>query len=498
MSRALRVTSLVAFALGPLLWYPSPARGSLQHESHHSWPISLDSVTVTGTVIVDDTLPHSMYFLDVNGDGVAEYLLAFGPWWYEPPSGAVLPSAGAAITVVGAVQDSTPLPALIVFELDGMTWREPVEYGMHGWNGEPSWTFQGDTLTVTGTAMVDTTYFYDHYYLDTDGDTIPEYQLGFGPAWYESASGAARPSDGDEIKVWGITHERDGLTLLAVYVINEMEWRPFVAPAPWAGRWIHRDHAGTLYAYCVNDTTNRLGFPFGHMGHGMGGNWPDSAFAQFWRVPPDSMPGPRDPERFMGFYLNVHDPGGQSMMNGQFGGQQHMMQFENELQFRFHFYDEDLERHGLSIEGMKVRYWDEETQTWTDVQSIDVDTETNTVTFGTGDLRSYYAILAPAVSTAREGASPEAGPSTFVLHQNHPNPFYRVTTITYDLSAARRAALRVYDVSGRLVATLVDEGQPAGRHRITFDGSGLPSGVYFYRLGGDGQHSTARPMTLVR
>ncbi|NIR51747.1 hypothetical protein GWO43_24535, partial [candidate division KSB1 bacterium] len=122
---------------------------------------------------------------------------------------------------------------------------------MHGWNGDPFWDTQGDTLTVTGVAMVDTTYFYHQYFLDTDNDSIPEYKLGFGPPWYEPESGATRPQDGETVTVFSRVHGLPGTEMLSVYQINGLEWRPLDEPAPWAGSWMHREHSDTTYAYCV-------------------------------------------------------------------------------------------------------------------------------------------------------------------------------------------------------------------------------------------------------
>jgi hypothetical protein len=68
------------------------------------------------------------------------------------------------------------------------------------------------------------------------------------------------------------------------------------------------------------------------------------------------------------------------------------------------------------------------------------------------------------------------------LHQNHPNPFNPTTTIEFNLSKAGPAAIEVYDVGGRRVATILDEFKGAGPHSVTFNASGLTSGVYFYRL----------------
>ncbi len=77
-------------------------------------------------------------------------------------------------------------------------------------------------------------------------------------------------------------------------------------------------------------------------------------------------------------------------------------------------------------------------------------------------------------------------PSGYQLEQNYPNPFNPTTTITYTLSSRQRVTVSIYDVLGRNVRTLFNGEATAGKHRVVFDGRGLPSGVYIYRL-------TARP-----
>jgi hypothetical protein len=78
-------------------------------------------------------------------------------------------------------------------------------------------------------------------------------------------------------------------------------------------------------------------------------------------------------------------------------------------------------------------------------------------------------------------------PSDFALSHNYPNPFNPVTTIRYAIPQAERVALRVYNLLGQQVATLVDARQEAGFYAIQWDGKdaqGRPaaSGVYFYRM----------------
>ena len=73
-------------------------------------------------------------------------------------------------------------------------------------------------------------------------------------------------------------------------------------------------------------------------------------------------------------------------------------------------------------------------------------------------------------------------PVNFKLYQNYPNPFNPVTKIRYSLSKAGHVSLKAFDISGKEVITLVSGRQDAGEKEVTFEGTGLSSGIYFYRL----------------
>jgi len=73
-------------------------------------------------------------------------------------------------------------------------------------------------------------------------------------------------------------------------------------------------------------------------------------------------------------------------------------------------------------------------------------------------------------------------PTEYALHSAYPNPFNPVTTLGFDLPENSRVRLSVYDISGRLVAAVVDGWRSAGYHEVAFDASHLASGVYIYRL----------------
>lgn len=88
-------------------------------------------------------------------------------------------------------------------------------------------------------------------------------------------------------------------------------------------------------------------------------------------------------------------------------------------------------------------------------------------------------------------------PSHYSLNQNWPNPFNPSTEITYSLKKPGNTVLKVYDLFGREITTLINEPQSVGIHRITFDGSRMASGIYFYRLQ-SGEFTAVRKMTLIK
>jgi photosystem II stability/assembly factor-like uncharacterized protein len=88
-------------------------------------------------------------------------------------------------------------------------------------------------------------------------------------------------------------------------------------------------------------------------------------------------------------------------------------------------------------------------------------------------------------------------PSTFALHQNFPNPFNPSTIISYQIASLSKVSLKVYDLLGREVATLVNEVKPQGSYTAAFNAAKLPSGVYFYRLQA-GRYNSVKKLLLLK
>jgi len=85
----------------------------------------------------------------------------------------------------------------------------------------------------------------------------------------------------------------------------------------------------------------------------------------------------------------------------------------------------------------------------------------------------------------------------FKVYQNYPNPFNPTTTITYAVPQRTNVSVKVYNITGKEVATLVNEVKDAGAYSVNFNAENLSSGVYFYKISA-GQFSSVRKMILIK
>ena len=88
-------------------------------------------------------------------------------------------------------------------------------------------------------------------------------------------------------------------------------------------------------------------------------------------------------------------------------------------------------------------------------------------------------------------------PAHFTLFQNYPNPFNPSTTIEYSIPKQAHVTLKVFDLLGREVKTLINEEIPAGNYKVDFNGSNIPSGIYFYSIEA-GRYSATKKLLLLK
>lgn len=118
---------------------------------------------------------------------------------------------------------------------------------------------------------------------------------------------------------------------------------------------------------------------------------------------------------------------------------------------------------------------------------------TTTATTTSGSTSMFSDSIAVSTSVDR---LPEAAPRTFALRQNYPNPFNPVTTIVFDVAESCQVTLKLFDIRGRKILTLIDKRMQPGTYQAILGADRLPSGTYIYRIT-MGRFQAARKMTLI-
>ena len=420
----------------------------------HVDPDSLQLKTVSGNVMVDSVSEmHHIYFLDVNNDSQPDYMLNFGPFWYEPDSSmAVRPMNGDSITVYGGMIENTMMDyvMLMVYSIDGKFWRDPYEpmwnnldgymnmMGHHdGDCGDFSFGWNHDsltTVTITGTALVDSTFIIEHYYLDTNNDSVPDYILNFGPPWYEPVSGAIRPTNGTQIIIVGGKIEMPHYNMIVVYEINGMAWRDSSDLGfNFGGGWMNSN--ATLpqkFNSAFDDSDWMVVNPGWHMGGMHGGMMmPDSIFAQIFEVYPNNLPGIDNQHAFAGYQFNLMYPSGQQGMGSRFGCGG-MMQFNNNMDFQLHYNNMQLNENGIDENTIKVKYYDASSNSWINMPNTEMNAASNTIKFSRNSVNNLLILTGETITGVSNG-NKNISINSFKLFQNYPNPFNPTTDIRFEL-----------------------------------------------------------------
>jgi hypothetical protein len=139
----------------------------------------------------------------------------------------------------------------------------------------------------------------------------------------------------------------------------------------------------------------------------------------------------------------------------------------------------------VAFEGFKFSHW---VDGLSDADSIVV----------TGPINELVAVFKQTGSVSVGDSSTEI-PTSIELEQNHPNPFNPTTQIWFALPEAQQVTIRVFDITGRVVAELLNNVKySAGSHKVTFDGSELSSGIYIYTMTTDTRRSLSRKLLLLK
>jgi hypothetical protein len=488
---------------------------SLMAQTGECLPDSMEEINVSGTVITDTLNSHVNYFLDIDGDLIGDYKLNFGPAWYEPDSSdAVRPDDGAAVEIYGYLNDCNQdsFYTIIVLEINGEFWRDVYE---------PSWTkltkernryknsFQNhkgfsfgwlndsiEIVTIDGVTLIDTTTHFWHYYLDVDNDAMPDYFLNFGPPWYEPTSGLEKPSEGENVSLTGAAVEKDSISIFFVFEINGEVWIDTTGlGTQMGGGWIHSNMNQERKIMIPHDPLNHMnihqgwndGKPHGNM------NLPDSLYCQMLQLFPQNIPYTANEKVFAGYEIGVFTKARVNLMvqKDSVGSK---IKFANQVNFQFHFCNEQLENQNMNKNTVQLKFWNHEGKNW-EVVDAEIDELNNLIAFESTDIPSLV-ILTADEATALDDSDTRIV-SGFELKQNYPNPFNPSTTIGFDLNEDAKVVLSVYNVLGQKLFELVNAKYSTGSYQVVLNGEMLTSGIYFYEIK-TGNQRQIKKMTLLK
>ena len=478
-----------------LLYFPNTVNASWIQECD-----SLQAISISGYAIVDTSHKYSLYYLDTNDDGEAEYKLNFGPWWYMPDSSeAVRPVDGQFTEIEGFIcvccDDS--IAVIKVSSIDGAFWRDPF---FPSWNkvGKKNhrhiWSYRNhhgfafgwlnDSLVweeLTGVTLIDTTFNNYHYYLDTDNDTIPDYQLNFGPPWYDGFDEIDRPSAFESINVAGYLFEKKGPDLLFVIELNNYVW---VDTSSWhrnfGGAWIYRNMNQHKMIHVMHDSTSGFKISNGWFVNNQGDKNPlDSVFCQILDLFPENVPYANQERILAAYEIGLFKPNHQNMLaiGDSIGGQ---IGFTHQIRYTFRYQDKNIENSNIQENNLCVKIWNFQKGQWEIVENAVFDYDQNVVYFDLNIIPGLI-IISEAIATATADFHVKQ-PEEFQLMQNYPNPFNSRTKIEFYLVEGSMIEISLYNTLGEKVSTILNAQILPGLHTVNIELNDLPSGVYYYIL----------------
>lgn len=299
-------------------------------------------------------------------------------------------------------------------------------------------------VILVGTAVVihpDTAHpLRTFYLLDVDQDLTPDYRLSFGPPWYNPPSGAQRPVNGDIITIVGGLLTYGDPPLIVVFSINGLPWRE-------AHRGEHGGDCGNVpFIYNGCDGFTATSDPEHH-------SEPELVELRGTVEIPTCLPPP------------VNPPG--------------VFQFRVERSEDIVFINCGVDYTGIPGDGWQMVYVvgglipaHHDSDPW--IVVYEINGEFIREPGDTTNLANPTAIDDPILPTI---------PVSYITASNYPNPFNPETTIRYSIPVSGDVELKVFDIAGREISTLVNGHQTAGTHTAIWTGDRMPSGIYLFRIG---------------
>jgi hypothetical protein len=500
-------TLIFLFILAASLCYP--LNSFSQGKGNPKFTLSFEPISVSGKVILDTSKKMTRYFLDTDNNGTKEYELSFGPKWYVPTTGAVRPNNGDVVSITGDVFSMTTPPIIMVYTINGLKWRDSLESRSLRNKLDPDslrlhfspcanhfgWAVKDSLIpiTVSGKAIVDSlSTHHKVFYLDVSSDGTKDYILMLGPWWYQPASGAKRPNNGDMITVKGGVLQKDSseIKIIVVQELNGLAWIDSLGKFPWPGHIIKENSNNPTFVGSIYDPRTYCQFSSNAFGIMMSYFFPSEIYSSISEIDPVDLPITTSDNIIAAFSVNVTD----NFMKGIF------MPFTKSIAFNLSYNQSELSVGKYDNKNLQVKYLSDDNELY-DVSNAKIDYTTKTAAFSQNLLNGTYVIEAtePAKVTSLEETSI---PEKFSLNQNYPNPFNPETIISFDLPEKGSAKLTIYNILGSEIRSLINSEFDKGTFSVTWNGKDnhgkdVASGVYIYKLE-FGNTSLTKKMNLIR
>jgi len=209
---------------------------------------------------------------------------------------------------------------------------------------------------------------------------------------------------------------------------------------------------------------------------------------------PGSMNLPGSENAFAGYEIDFFFAG---MMGGGMGNMEcgEHMEFGSSANLQFHYTDTELQENNIDESTAQVKYWDTHSNSWIVISGATLDMANNTISFSTDAVGNFFILTGDSPTSIKN--TNDLIVEDFALLQNYPNPFNPSTSIEFYIGKRSNVSLSIFNLLGQKIDDLVNEQMEPGTYNVSFDASGLASGVYLYQLRTD-EITISRKMQLLK